>query len=59
MRPEGPLESALKRGPTAGRPLLEESARIELENELGRLLRPEKRGRPPAQRGDGRQQQYV
>ena len=59
MEPDGGLEAALEKGQTIGRPLLDESALIELEKRLQRPLRPGKRGRPKAQRDDPYQQQLV
>ena len=45
MAPDSNLESALAKGQSIGRPLMDDRALAELEKRLGRALRPRKRGR--------------
>ena len=57
--PEQELEFALEKGQSIGRPLMEESALMELERKLGRPIRPAKRGRPKRKGEDTSQMKLV
>ncbi|MDZ7750797.1 MAG: transposase [Gammaproteobacteria bacterium] len=58
--PEDPERvAALTRGQSIGRPLMGDRELGELEKRLGRPLRPGKRGRPPSEKKDPRQQKTV
>ncbi len=57
--PEQELEFALEKGQSIGRPLMEESALVELERKLGRPIRPAKRGRPKRKGEDTSQMKLV
>ncbi len=57
--PEQELEFALEKGQSIGRPLMEESALMELERKLGRPIRPAKRGRPKRKGEDSSQMKLL
>ncbi|MEN8180706.1 MAG: transposase [Pseudomonadota bacterium] len=59
MAPDAELEAALAKGQSIGRPLMGDKVLAELEEKLGRPLRPGKRGRPPSLKKDGRQLKLV
>jgi putative transposase len=51
--------AALSKGQPIGRPLMGDQALAELEERLGRPLRPRKGGHPPSQKHDARQRKLV
>ena len=57
--PDSALEAALTKGQTIGRPLMDDRTLAELEDRLGRPIRPRKRGRPRTTRDDRAKHKLV